>query len=279
MAWKTRIAAIWSILTILVAGRSMAAPTSQPERESVPPITVEDQKVEDLLDHRLPAVNLPGLQLSDAIDFIRDLTGANIYVDWKTIELAGVTKSARVDINETDIPIRQAFKKILRATGSTALEIQVIRGTVVASTKLNFEDRRTRQGPYLAELSDPMLSAAVLNTRLPQIILTPGTNGTVNDAYQLLQDLAGVRIVMKWGPLVGAGVDRNTPVSLDIRNSRLSDVLYFLLDQAGDGKLGYVIQPAERANDRGVLKKTATVIISTIDDLEANKTQSTTQPN
>jgi hypothetical protein len=281
MVCSARNVAVGLIFTTLLAARSVAAPTSQPDRELVPPISAEDQKVENLLDHHLPAVHLPGVSLTDSIDFIRDITGANIYVDWKAVELAGITKDARVTVDGTDISIRGVFKTILEATGSDALKIQVIQGVIVVSTKLDFADRKNQPGPYLAGPSDATQSGSILDKRLAQFTLTPNT---LDDAYQLLQDLGDVPIIMKWKPLAVAGVDRNTKVSLNLHDARVASVLYFVLTQAGDGKLGYIIQPREamvydKVLQKRVLKRTAAIIISTIDDLEANNSNPTTLPN
>jgi hypothetical protein len=267
--------------TLLLSGRTMAEPTSRPVVSAVGVVSADDQKVEDLLDRHLPSVHLSGVSFSDSIDFIRDITGANIYVDWRAVELAGVTKDARVTVNATDIPIRGALQAILQATGSDALEIQIIQGVVVVSTKLNFADRKTQAGPYLAGLSDVTQSGRILDKRLAQITLVPNT---LDDAYQFVQDLAGVPIIMKWKPLAGVGIDGNTGVSLNLRNARVESVLYFILDQAGDGKLGYVIQPREamvydQVLKKSVLKRTPAIIISTIDDLEADNSNPASRPN
>lgn len=275
MVWTARNAAVALMFATLVSGSAIAAPTSQPDRETAPPTSVEDQKVEDLLDHHLPNVNLPGVSISDCIDFIRDVTGANIYVDWNAVALAGITKGARVDVAANDITVRGAFKKILEGTGSDSLGIQVMHGVIVVSTKLDFADRRSQTGPYLVELSDPVQSTAVLDKPLAQVTL-PAVS--LDDAYQYVQDLSGVPILMKWQAMAAAGIGRKTQVSLNLREAKLSTVLYFILDQAGDGKLGYIIEPT-LITTQGVTKKTQTIIVSTVDDLEAGKANPTTQSN
>ncbi|MGA2443701.1 MAG: hypothetical protein ABSH08_22330, partial [Tepidisphaeraceae bacterium] len=87
MIWIGRHAAAALIFAALFWGRSWAAPTSQPVIEAFPTASAEDQKLESLLDRRLPSVQLAGVKLSDSLDFVRDVTGTNIYVDWKAVEL------------------------------------------------------------------------------------------------------------------------------------------------------------------------------------------------
>ena len=70
---------------------------------------------------------------------------------------------------------------------------------------------------------------------------------------------------MKWGALARSGVDKQAPVVLRLHGVKFSTVLDFLLDETGDGKLGYRI-------DQGV------IVISTIDDLRAPAHVPTTGP-
>ena len=76
-----------------------------------------------------------------------------------------------------------------------------------------------------------------------------------------LRDVSGASIFVNWRALETAGVDRNTPVTLDIGQTPLSEVLDKLLAQAAGeahgkkSKLGYAV-------DEGV------IVISTEEDLK-----------
>src|SRR6266568_2628916 len=48
------------------------------------------------LDRVLPAVNFTNVTLKDAIDFLRDVSGSNIHVNWKAIEAAGITQDTPI---------------------------------------------------------------------------------------------------------------------------------------------------------------------------------------
>ena len=41
-------------------------------------------------------MNFSGVAFADVIDFLRDVSGANIHVDWKILEAAGIGKDAPV---------------------------------------------------------------------------------------------------------------------------------------------------------------------------------------
>ena len=42
------------------------------------------------LETQLPSVNLTNVSVSDAIDFLRDVSGENIHVNWRALEEVGV---------------------------------------------------------------------------------------------------------------------------------------------------------------------------------------------
>ena len=62
----------------------------QPERGD----NKDDRAVQAQLDRTLPDVKFDGVGFSDVIDFLRDVNGANIFVNWKALEGAGIDKNA-----------------------------------------------------------------------------------------------------------------------------------------------------------------------------------------
>ena len=50
------------------------------------------------LETQLPSVNLTNVSVSDAIDFLRDVSGANIHVNWRALEEVGVGKDTQVNV-------------------------------------------------------------------------------------------------------------------------------------------------------------------------------------
>jgi hypothetical protein len=97
------------ILTALIAsmlpsvafadGRGAAKDTADPK----PPI----------LERRLPELRFDQVGFSDVIDFLRDVTGANIFVNWKKIEAAGIDRNTPVSARMRDIPFQKALKSVL----------------------------------------------------------------------------------------------------------------------------------------------------------------------
>ncbi len=75
----------------------------------------QDTALQAQLDRHLPEVRFNANALSDVIDFLRDVTGANIYVDWKTLEAASIQKDAPVTARLRDIKFSKALELIFKS--------------------------------------------------------------------------------------------------------------------------------------------------------------------
>jgi Flp pilus assembly secretin CpaC len=95
----------------------------------------EDQAVQALLDHRLPTVQLPQVPLADAIDFLRDITSANILVNWKALEADGIDKqSTQVTVTLHDVKFSKVLDIILQEAGGGKLAYTIDEGVITIST-------------------------------------------------------------------------------------------------------------------------------------------------
>ncbi len=70
------------------------------------------------LNMTLPDLNFTGVTLSDAIDFMRDVSGANIHVNWQALEGAGIGKDTLVNLRLRNVPLRKVLELTLREAGS-----------------------------------------------------------------------------------------------------------------------------------------------------------------
>ncbi len=67
-----------------------------------------------LLDRKIPEVTFDGVAFTDVVDFLRDVTSANIFVDWRTLEAAGVDRNAPVTARLRDVAFKDALAIVLR---------------------------------------------------------------------------------------------------------------------------------------------------------------------
>ncbi len=75
----------------------------------------QDTALQAQLDRHLPEVRFNANALSDVIDFLRDVTGANIYVDWKSLEAASIARDAPVTARLRDIKFSKALELIFKS--------------------------------------------------------------------------------------------------------------------------------------------------------------------
>jgi len=75
----------------------------------------DDAALQALLDRHLPDLRFNANSLSDVIDFLRDATGANIYVDWAALERASIARDAPVTAKLHDIKFSKALELIFKS--------------------------------------------------------------------------------------------------------------------------------------------------------------------
>jgi hypothetical protein len=65
------------------------------------------------LDRRLPELRFDKVGFSDVIDFLRDVTGRHIDVNWKQLEAAGLDRNTPIGSRLQDISMRQVLRLVL----------------------------------------------------------------------------------------------------------------------------------------------------------------------
>src|SRR5689334_18811856 len=92
--------------------------------------------VRQQLAQRLPELRFQGVTLGDAIEFMRDVSGANIAVNWKALEGAGVNRDTPVNLHLNGISLRKAMDMVLNeAAGGDALTYYVDQGVIEITTR------------------------------------------------------------------------------------------------------------------------------------------------
>jgi len=87
------------------------------------------------LNQRMPEVKFQGQSLRDCMDFIRDVSGANIHVNWRALEAAGVTGDTPVYVRLRDVPLRKVLNVLLsEAAPGTNLTYYSSEGVIEVTT-------------------------------------------------------------------------------------------------------------------------------------------------
>lgn len=70
------------------------------------------------LGQTLPELKFEGVTLNDAIDFLRDVSGANISVNWKALSGEGVTPESPLTLKLRNVSLRKGLDLILSEAGA-----------------------------------------------------------------------------------------------------------------------------------------------------------------
>jgi hypothetical protein len=103
------------------------------EAQMIEALNAETRK---LLEKPLPQVKFDAIGLVDVIDFLRDVTGANIFVNWRALEAAGVDRNTPITLDLSDSPLSGVLDQLLtQAGGKTAkLAYDVREGVITISS-------------------------------------------------------------------------------------------------------------------------------------------------
>jgi hypothetical protein len=130
----SRIVGILAALGAIAGGHAHAAPATAPAETKQP--SVQDRDIAAQLDQTLPAIKFDSVGLSDAIDFCRDVSGGNIFVNFKALEAAGIDKQAPVTLKLSNVTLGKCLRLLLDCVGGTQgkLAMEVDRGVITIST-------------------------------------------------------------------------------------------------------------------------------------------------
>jgi hypothetical protein len=86
------------------------------------------------LGRTIPEINLDGVPLTDAIDFIRNSGKVNVVIDWQALQGAGVERATTVSLRLRDVSSDRALTEILALAGSGRARYYIDEGIVRITT-------------------------------------------------------------------------------------------------------------------------------------------------
>lgn len=103
------------------------------------------------LSRRLPDVKLQNVSLSDAIEFLRDVSGANVVVNWRALEASGVTKETPVNVRLNGVSLRKVLSTVLNEAGAGTALTYIVDEDVIEVTTLQIADQKMYMRIYPIE--------------------------------------------------------------------------------------------------------------------------------
>jgi hypothetical protein len=104
-------------------------------------ITQAQTRARSALVKRLPEVKFKEIAFTDAMEFFRDTSGANLWVDWKALEEIGVSRETPVAVDLRQTPMRVALRTTLESAAPGLLSFY-IEDNVITITALARADER-----------------------------------------------------------------------------------------------------------------------------------------
>jgi hypothetical protein len=102
----------------------------------VAPMTASAGPVSRQIDRTLPEMKFTGVTFGEAIDFLRDVSGLNMHVNWKALAEQNVTPDTPVNIRLRAVSMRKVLNLLLsEAAGGDTLAWYVDGGVVEITTK------------------------------------------------------------------------------------------------------------------------------------------------
>jgi hypothetical protein len=102
-----------------------------------------DDATRAALERKIPSMKFNDVRLIEAIDFLRDVSGANIHVNWRAIEKAGIERDTLLHIQVTDVTLAKALKLVLGDASTDAVELKwvVDEGVIEIAPAETFEQQ------------------------------------------------------------------------------------------------------------------------------------------
>jgi hypothetical protein len=89
-----------------------------------------------MLMHLVPQAKLDNVSLEESLNFIRDVTGANLVVDWAALQSANVDKQTEVNVSLRNVRLEKLLQIILReAAGGDTLTYYTDENIIFVTTK------------------------------------------------------------------------------------------------------------------------------------------------
>jgi hypothetical protein len=125
-----------------------------------------------VLDKPVADVRFDDTALTDAVDKIRDLTGANIFVNWKSLEAAGIHRNTPVSVHLRGRKLSTVLDLMLAIVGSERGELgyAVDQGVITISTRDDLAKNVVVRVYDIRDLIYPQVNRGAQVARLTRLI-------------------------------------------------------------------------------------------------------------
>jgi len=195
------------------------------------PDTPRNRKATQRLNEVIRELNFEDIELGDIIQFMRDVSGMSIYVDWDGLHAVGVSRNTPVMVRAVNVSLRTGLALILNSGLSApeqALDWGVADGVIVIAPPEDVRALAARISKPLKIPDAPQNRKAV--QRLGEVIRElPFDSIELEDVIQFMRDVSGLNIHVDWDSLRAVGVSRHTRITVKAQNMSLRTGLALIL--------------------------------------------------
>ena len=137
-----------------------------------------DREVRHRLKQKLPKLDFPSVPFELVVQFLREVGGVSIYVNWRALQVASVDKSTEVNVHLVDVSLEKALRIILddvsgAAVGSPTQVDFVVDEWIIRITTREALSHRTYTRVY--DIRDIIIPTPTIN--MPRRIGLQGMTG------------------------------------------------------------------------------------------------------
>lgn len=202
-----------------------------------------DRRALKRLNETIRKLPFDDIELEDAIQFLRDVSGLNIYVRWNRLNTVGVTRATTVNIHLHDVTLHTALALCLANTcGTGKAGYRMADGILVISTPEDAAKlaRAINAGPAAGKTEADKLVAKRLNEPIREANFD---DIELKDVIQFLRKVSDLGMHVQWSRLNSVGVTKDTLGDLHLEQVTLHTLLVLSLADVTEKKtLGYIIK-------------------------------------
>ena len=114
------------IAAVMATAWGVAAPTASAAREGVSTATLMDMVLPNTVMHAVP--------MRDAVQYLRNMTGANIFVNWNALQGAGIANITPMTLHLRNVSMRKILSVMLQEASPGAALVDYVSQNVLTIT-------------------------------------------------------------------------------------------------------------------------------------------------
>jgi hypothetical protein len=99
----------------------------------------------------VPQLSLDGASLAQAVDYLRQMSGANIIVNWKVLEGVGVAKETPISIQVRNLPMGKMLQLVLDQASPNTQLVYTVHSNIVDVTTQDEADKKLYAKVYVVD--------------------------------------------------------------------------------------------------------------------------------